>query len=130
VSLIRWEKGTTHFKHDVVVPKALEKAKRTKDRLDIDAEENKAVKARSKGQCEVVWFGKKAKRVKRCERRAAPGVHHMYGGSGVRARGKSLLAKHKQDVCQECHDLITSKVLRRIGTEERLWTDEYEHQGK
>jgi hypothetical protein len=111
-------------------PRKLLKDKRATDRKDIDAEENRKVKARSGGRCEVVWFGRKARKVKRCERRAVPGVHHMYGGSGVRARGKSLLAKHKQDVCQECHDLITGKVLRRIGTEERLWTDEYEHQGK
>lgn len=129
MGLVQWEKGTTHFKHDVIVPKALEKAERVKALKKSDEEHNADVKARSKGQCEIVWFGKKAKKVARCEKRGTQ-IHHMYGGSGVRARGKSILAKHKQHVCDQCHAWITSKVLRRIGTDERLWTDEYEHVGK
>lgn len=129
MSLIQWERGKTYFKEDVVKPRALEKADRVKTLKKSDEEHNVEVKARSKGQCEVVWFGKKARKVARCEKRASQ-IHHMYGGSGVRARGKSILAKHKQHVCDSCHSLITSKVLRRIGKEERLWSDEYEHQGK
>jgi hypothetical protein len=117
------------FKFGKGQPKALEKAERDKTRKVSDEKENVKVKARSGGRCEVVWFGKKARKVARCPKVAAQ-IHHMYGGSGVRARGKSLKAEHKQHVCNDCHPLITSKVLRRIGAEERLWTDEYEHQGK
>lgn len=110
-------------------PKALEKSERDASRTVSDKKENVKVKKRSKGQCEIVWFGRKARKVARCPKVASQ-IHHMYGGSGVRARGKSLLAKHKQHVCDTCHSLITSKVLRRIGSEERLWNDEYEHAGK
>ena len=124
---VRWT--APQFKSEIV-PRAVEKADRTKQRMDIDAEETKKAKARSKGQCEVVWFGKKARRVKRCERRAMPGIHHMISGRGKRARGPSLLMAHKQDVCFDCHALITSKVLKRVGGDVPLWTDEYEHQGK
>ncbi len=129
MSLMQWPKGQTFFKQDVITPKAIEKADRVKALKKSDEEHNAEVKARSKGQCEIVWFGKKARTVQRCQKKAAE-IHHMYGGSGVRSRGKSALAKHKQHVCDSCHSLITSKVLRRIGTEERLWSDEYEHQGK
>jgi hypothetical protein len=123
-----WPKGESFYKQDVIVPKALEKEAKVK-KLKKSEEENVEVKDRSKGQCEIVWFGKKARIAKRCEKRASQ-IHHMYGGSGVRARGKSILAKHKQHACEQCHDWITRKILKRIGTEERLWTDEYEHQGK
>lgn len=127
-----WTKGETHFKSgnakpaQDLTPKAVEKAKRTAERVKSDKDENADVKARSGGRCEIKWFGKKAKRVQRCKRPSVPGVHHMIGGWGKRARGPSLLAKHKQDVCAECHGLITSHVLRRIGGDVPLWTDEYE----
>ena len=111
-------------------PAAQEKAERTKTRKTSDEKENKKVKERSGGRCEVKWFGKKQRRIKRCERRSAPGVHHMIGGWGKRARGPSLLATHKQDVCLECHKLITSHVLRRVGGDVPLWDDEYERVDK
>lgn len=114
------------FKHDVVTPAKVERDTRKKARLDVDEDESAKAKARSKGQCEVVWFGKKARKVQRCPRPIMPGIHHMIGGWGKRARGKSLLAAHKQAVCRECHDLITSHVLRRVGGDVPLWTDEYE----
>jgi hypothetical protein len=107
-------------------PAKLAKADRTKARKVDDETENETVKERSGGQCEVVWFGSRSRIAKRCPRRAAPGVHHMIGGWGKRARGKSLLAMHKQDVCTQCHSLITSHVLRRIGGDVPRWTDEYE----
>jgi hypothetical protein len=125
MGLVNWERGKTYFKEDVITPKAIEKAERATKLKKSDAEENVEVKERSKGQCEIRWFGKKARVIKRCEKRATQ-IHHMYGGSGVRARGKSALAKHKQHACDQCHTWITSKILRRVGGEERLWTDEYE----
>lgn len=107
-------------------PRAVVKAKKDKVRLDIDAEETKKAQARSGGRCEVQWFGKTARKVQRCTRPIMPGIHHMISGWGKRARGKSLLAEHKQAVCKECHERITHKVLRRIGGDVPLWTDEYE----
>jgi hypothetical protein len=122
----RW-KGP-NFKHDLV-PAKVEKAAKTKKRLATDDEESDKVKARSKGQCEVVWFGRKARRVQRCTKRGSQ-VHHMIGGWGKRARGISILADHKQHVCDHCHPLITGHVLRRVGGDLPLWTDEYERVDK
>lgn len=126
MGLVQWERGKTYFKGDVVTPAKVEKAKRTSKRLASDEEETAKVHERSKGQCEVTWFGKKAKKITRCQRPRMLGVHHMISGWGKRARGLSLLAAHKQDVCAECHDLITGKVLKRVGGEVPMWTDEYE----
>lgn len=106
-------------------PAKLQKEKRTKDRLDIDDEESKKVKERSGGQCEVKAFGQRSRIVKRCQRRAFH-VHHMIGGWGKRARGISVKAEHKQHVCADCHSDITAHVLRRIGGDVPMWTDEYE----
>lgn len=110
-------------------PAKVLKDRRTKARATSDAEESDKVKARSGGRCEVVWFGKRARRASRCGRIAYQ-VHHMMGGWGVRARGKSILAEHKQHVCNDCHPLITGKVLRRVGGDVPLWTDEYERVDK
>ncbi len=101
-------------------PAKLAKADRARARIKRDEEENVAVKARSGGRCEVVIIAGS-----RCKRRAFH-VHHMLGGIGVRARGKSALAQHKQHVCSDCHADITGHVLRRIGGDVPLWTDEYE----
>lgn len=106
--------------------KATAKETRDNERKGADEKENVKVKARSGGRCEIKSFPRSTRRITRCERRAAPGVHHMIGGIGRRARGPSLLAKHKQDVCNECHQLITSHRLRRIGGDLPLFTDEYE----
>jgi hypothetical protein len=110
-------------------PAKLEKADRAKTIADADKKGSDEAKERSKGQCEVVWFGRKARRVRRCDKRANQ-IHHMVGGRGKRGRGISALAKHKQHVCGECHPLITGHVLRRIGSEVPLWTDEYERVDK
>ena len=112
--------------------KADAKATRDKLRQKIDRAENAKVKARSGGRCEVMVVSEKATVGPwtfggggMCQRRSVPGVHHMIGGWGKRARGKSLLADHKQDVCQQCHDLITSHRLRRVGGDEPRWSDCY-----
>lgn len=117
--------GAAMFKADMI-PVAVAREKRKQTRLATDEEGTQEVHERSKGQCEVTWFGKRAKRVIRCQRPRMIGVHHMIGGHGKRGRGISALAIHKQDVCSECHRLITSHVLRRVGDEVPLWTDEYE----
>jgi hypothetical protein len=105
-------------------PAKLAKADRAKTREGLDAAESAAVKVRSGGRCEVVSFGAR-RLLERCKRRAFH-VHHMLGGIGVRARGKSALAIHKQHVCSDCHSDITGHVLRRVGGDVPLWTDEYE----
>lgn len=107
-------------------PKAVEKMQRTANRQASDESENVKVKARSGGRCEVKWFGRKARQVQRCPHASVYGVHHMIFGNGKRARGKSILADHKQDVCRDCHALIHGHVLRRIGGDLPLWSDEYE----
>lgn len=108
-----------------ITPAKVEKATRTAKRLKTDDEESDAVKERSKGQCEVQWFGTKARKLQRCQRRASQ-IHHMVGGWGKRARGISILREHKQHVCDHCHPLITGKVLRRVGGDVPMWDDEYE----
>ncbi len=112
------------FKSDMV-PAKVEKMARTAKRKATDEEENAKVKARAKGKCEIAWFGRKSKKVHRCKH-AGNQTHHMIGGRGKRARGISILAEHKQYACQECHSLITGKVLRRVGGDVPLFTDEYE----
>lgn len=112
------------FKHDIV-PAKVEKMARTAKRKATDEEENAKVKARAKGRCEIVWFGRKSKKVHRCKH-AGNQTHHMIGGRGKRAVGISILAEHKQYACQECHSLITGRVLKRVGGDVPMFTDEYE----
>lgn len=124
---IRWSEP--HPKGDIV-PKALEKQKRDAKRKASDEAETAKARERSQGRCEVKWFGKKARTMVHCPKPIMPGIHHMIGGWGKRARGLSILAEHKQAVCADCHPLITQHILRRVGGDVPLWTDEYEHQGK
>jgi hypothetical protein len=46
----------------------------------------------------------------RCQRRASEN-HHLIGGIGRRNKGRSILAEHRLDVCQRCHEEITGRVL-------------------
>ena len=80
--------------------------KATRSLLEI--KENLKVRLRSGGQCEVIIKGQ------RCQRRAFT-IHHMLSGWGVRGRGASALANHKQHVCdgpRGHHRLITGHVLK------------------
>lgn len=105
-------------------PAKLDKADRKSARDAKDKAENAKVKARSGGRCEVmeVCFGLPMS--KQCQRRGNQ-THHMIGGWGKRARGISILAEHKQWVCQRCHDDIGGHVLQRIGGDPPKWTDCY-----
>ena len=95
-------------------PRALEKQDRLKRKQSVEDRENKAVRARSEGRCEVrlrhldmdlqAWRS-------RCERRASE-IHHMLGGSGRRGVGESAKAENKLHVCGPCHDLITRHILQ------------------
>ena len=118
---------TTGLLHPKTKPGALDRADRQATRATKDRKENDKVKARSEGQCEVVdnlacW----TKLFARCWRRATQ-VHHMISGRGKRAIGASLLAEHKQHICNSCHADITERRLKRIATDGQLprWTDQY-----
>lgn len=37
--------------------------------------------------------------------------HHLIGGHGRRNVGKSILAEHRIDVCQKCHQDIEAEIL-------------------
>jgi hypothetical protein len=108
-SLLALPKGT---------PKSVEKDQRTAARKKFDDAESEKVVLRSGWQCEI-HVG-----AVRCKRKATE-VHHLLGGNGTRARGKSALAIHKQHVCRDCHSAITSNKLYRIGAVLPLWTDSY-----
>ncbi len=79
-----------------------------------DKKERAACHERSGGQCEVREYrlldGRTARQPRRCVRRASEN-HHLIGGSGRRNRGRSILSKHRIDVCARCHADITGKVL-------------------
>lgn len=105
-------------------PRKLEKADRLKLRTSVDDKESDKVKARSGGRCEV-WTEVNRKVAWHCKRRAVH-VHHMLGGNGVRGRGQSALAAHKQHVCTECHSDIGNHVLVRVGDVVPIWTDRYQ----
>ena len=85
-------------------PAALERDDRRKARAVRDEAENKKVRARSAGRCEMNdgWG--------RCRRRAIH-VHHKLGGFGVRGRGASALASNKLNLCPACHSDIHNHVL-------------------
>ena len=112
-------------------PRALDKRDRLAELKKLDLAESNKVQARSCGRCEVhechAWENRSATFTFRCERGAFH-VHHMLQGSGRRGRGKSALAKHKQHVCTRCHSDIGAGILKRMGGDERLWTDVYERQ--
>lgn len=90
-------------------PRALDKDDRKKLIVKTDKDEDKEVKARSNGQCEVFIVG-----LGRCQQKGQGDPHHMLGGWGRRARGRSALAEHKQHCCRKHHDMITNHTLRLL----------------
>lgn len=96
--------------------------KRDKDAAKdaIDRREKAKVRKRSGGMCEVRWKHQgRGFTAARCWRRAIPGTHHLIFGIGRRNVGKSILAEHRLDVCQRCHDEITQRILVPVGTPEQ-----------
>jgi len=88
-------------------PVALERKDRRTARKAADEAENKIVRARSGGRCQLV---ERYIRLYPCMRRAVH-IHHRLPGIGVRGRGKSALAENKLHLCIECHRDIHSHVL-------------------
>ncbi len=101
------------------------KATRDALRKKVDRAENLKVIARSWGRCEVVVMFHGVSQRMRC-RNPGSQPHHMIYGHGKRARGESLLAEHKQWVCETCHPKLTEHKLRRVGGETPYYTDYYE----
>lgn len=100
----------------------------TQDRI-----ERSKCRARSGGRCEVLTFSSwtplgstmtgrsgdvleiwrtagQARVQRRCPRRSSQN-HHLIGGTGRRNKGESILAAHRLDVCDKCHQEITNHVL-------------------
>lgn len=100
-------------------PRALDKTKRTAEVAKQDREENAKAKMRSGRKCEC-WILLTSHQVeprhwylyeRRCLNNSMPGVHHLIYGSGRRNVGKSILAAHKLDVCEKCHNEIQQHIL-------------------
>jgi len=110
-------------------PRKLDQADRKNLIVSTDKAEDKIVKARSGGQCEVrvfVRFDGEKVISRRCALRASQ-IHHMLGGFGRRGRGRSGLAEHKQNVCGKCHSDITGHVLHlQVRGDLPRFTDIYE----
>ena len=127
----------TSLKYAKPRPRALDKRDRVAALKKLDAAESKKVQVRSGGRCEIheiiqrniTVIGKRETfdLLARCER-AALHVHHMLPGAGRRGRGESAKGERKQHVCTRCHSDIGAGILKRIGGDERLWTDVYERQ--
>lgn len=89
-------------------PRLLEKRERSAEIAAVDRQQRAICRERSGGVCEVREQCGKA--LIRCKRRASQN-HHLIGGIGQRNKGRSILAEHRLDVCDECHTLITHNVL-------------------
>lgn len=101
-------------------PHLLAKRKAKAELESQDRAERKKCHIRSGGRCEVVeiTFRPESSAVytKRCARRASQN-HHLKGGIGRRNRGASILAEHRLDVCDRCHQEITGNVLVPVNRE-------------
>lgn len=124
----------TNFKYQTK-KKLTEKRERLAAVEKQDRLERAKCRQRSGGRCEVIesrliWGIPGAERersARRCARRASQN-HHLIGGSGRRNKGKSILAAHRIDTCDRCHDDITGHVLVPVdGTQkEDAATVQYE----
>lgn len=91
-------------------PAALDRADRRKLRAKLDEAQNRIVRRRSGGRCEVLTPMKGLAFHVRCPYRAVH-VHHMLSGIGVRGLGQSALAINKLHCCRTCHADIHAHVL-------------------
>ncbi len=97
-------------------PHALVKRDKTAALRAKDRAENRQVRLRSGGRCEVLEylfsFAVPGASVDiRCRRSAVGEPHHLQGGYGRRNRGPSILAINKLAVCRRCHSEITQNIL-------------------
>jgi hypothetical protein len=104
-------------------PKLLDKREASAKKLAEDIAQNKLVKIRSQGQCEVRYQHRevidgKVRAERRCGRRASH-IHHLRSGIGIRNRGTSIKSVSKLHVCENCHTEIHGHVLRPVNELER-----------
>lgn len=104
-------------------PKLLSKREAKANVAKEDRAENAKVKARSKGQCEVLYQRRevidgKVRAERRCARRAGH-IHHLIAGIGRRNIGESIKAPHKLHVCENCHIEIHGHVLTTVNEQDR-----------
>jgi hypothetical protein len=95
-------------------PRILEK-RETKSALTAkDNAERKKCHLRSGMRCEVKEVTPKPEQslivTKRCKGKAVHN-HHLKGGVGRRNVGDSILAAHRIDTCQKCHQDIEAEIL-------------------
>lgn len=109
-------------------PAALDRADRRKLRAKLDEAQNRLVRKRSGGQCEVWERHPDDVLEMRCPRRAAE-IHHMIGGRCRSRIAESVKAERKQHVCRDHHQGITGDVggkrFARVGGAVPHWTDVY-----
>lgn len=79
-----------------------------------DRAEREKCHIRSGGRCEVQEVIPKPEHslivTKRCKRKVVHN-HHLIGGNGKRNIGPSILAEHRLDTCQRCHQDIEAELL-------------------
>lgn len=79
-----------------------------------DRAERKKCHLRSGGRCEIQTAHFKPEiselHYRRCQRRAIHN-HHLVSGTGKRNVGRSILAEHRLDVCQLCHQDLHAELL-------------------
>jgi len=79
-----------------------------------DRAEREKCHIRSAGRCEVQEVIPKPEQslivTKRCKRKVVHN-HHLISGSGKRNVGPSILAEHRLDTCQRCHQDIEAGLL-------------------
>lgn len=110
-------------------PKLLEKRAARLAVASVDRMERQKCRERSGGRCEVIVVLRPqfepglmyAQALhSRCHRRASQN-HHLIGGSGRRNKGRSILADHRLEACDRCHEEITNHVLVPVdGTQREL----------
>lgn len=95
-------------------PRLLDKRDAKAAVTEIDKKQRAICLERSMGFCEVLEASGRhpwpQRGFQRCGRRATQN-HHLLGGIGRRNKGRSILAEHRLDVCDRCHEEITGKVL-------------------
>ena len=95
-------------------PHILIKREQRAAKTALDTQERKACHVRSGGRCEVVEVLPQPERslliVTRCKGRAVHN-HHLISGVGRRNVGVSVLASHRIDCCQRCHQDIEAGLL-------------------
>jgi len=93
-------------------PHALLKRERQSALKAKDTAENRKVKARSAGRCEVqTLYDRNGAFALGCSRNAVGEPHHLIYGSGRRNVGKSIFSQWKLAVCKSCHREITEHIL-------------------